>query len=98
LRAIELTERRGAGAIDTRPEAQQRFQAEIQGKLADAVWTKGGCKSWYLDDKGVNRTIWPGGSWRYWLATRRIDEREFELIARPAAVLPAEPVELAASS
>jgi cation diffusion facilitator CzcD-associated flavoprotein CzcO len=98
VRAIELADRRGAGAIDARPQAQQRFQDAIQGRLVDAVWTRGGCKSWYLDDKGVNRTIWPGGSWRYWLATRRIDEREFELTARRSASRRAEPARLPAGS
>jgi cation diffusion facilitator CzcD-associated flavoprotein CzcO len=98
VRAIELVTKRGAGAIDTRADAQQRFQDTIQRKLVDAVWTRGGCTSWYLDDKGVNRSIWPGGSWRYWLATSRIDEREFELLAKRPASRPAEQATLTAGS
>ena len=39
-----------------------RESHEIQRKLADGVWTQGGCTSWYLDSQGVNRTIWPGNS------------------------------------
>jgi cation diffusion facilitator CzcD-associated flavoprotein CzcO len=81
-RAISLVTERGMGAIDTRPEAQQRFQDETKRKHGETIWTNGGCTSWYLDDKGENRTMWPGPSWRYWLKTRQVDEREFELIPR----------------
>jgi cation diffusion facilitator CzcD-associated flavoprotein CzcO len=80
LDAIKLVESRGARALRVRREAQERFQADIQQKLADGVWTTGGCTSWYLDAKGVNRTIWPGFTWKYWLATRKVDASEHELV------------------
>jgi cation diffusion facilitator CzcD-associated flavoprotein CzcO len=80
--AIRLVDRDHAGAIDVRGSVQDEFNAEIQRKLVRGVWTQGGCKSWYLDTKGVNRTIWPGFTWRYWLDTRKIDPANFELVAR----------------
>jgi cation diffusion facilitator CzcD-associated flavoprotein CzcO len=80
--AIRLVDRDHAGAIDVRGSVQDEFNAEIQRKLVRGVWTQGGCKSWYLDAKGVNRTIWPGFTWRYWLDTRKIDPANFELLAR----------------
>ncbi|EMD23319.1 flavin-containing monooxygenase [Amycolatopsis azurea] len=67
-------------ALDPRPEAQERFNGEIQRKLAKGIWTQGGCKSWYLDAKGVNRTIWPGFTWRYWLDTRQVKREDYELL------------------
>jgi cation diffusion facilitator CzcD-associated flavoprotein CzcO len=67
-------------AIDPRPEVQERFNAGIQRKLAKGIWTQGGCKSWYLDAKGVNRTIWPGFTWRYWLDTRTLRRGDYELL------------------
>ncbi|MGY6658830.1 flavin-containing monooxygenase [Amycolatopsis sp. TRM77291] len=67
-------------ALDPRPEAQERFNTEIQRKLAKGIWTQGGCKSWYLDAKGVNRTIWPGFTWRYWLDTRKVRREDYELL------------------
>ena len=67
-------------ALDPKPEVQVRFNAEIQRKLAKGIWTRGGCKSWYLDAKGVNRTIWPGFTWRYWLDTRQVRREDFELL------------------
>ncbi|HEU5471456.1 MAG TPA: NAD(P)/FAD-dependent oxidoreductase [Actinophytocola sp.] len=76
---IGLAERAGAGAVEVRQGAQDRFQAAIQRKLAEGVWSTGGCTSWYLDAKGVNRTIWPGFTWRYWMRTRRVDPADYQL-------------------
>ncbi|MEV6828903.1 NAD(P)/FAD-dependent oxidoreductase [Amycolatopsis sp. NPDC051102] len=67
----------GGRAIEPKPEVQERFNARIQRKLAKGIWTRGGCKSWYLDAKGVNRTIWPGFTWRYWLDTRKVRREDF---------------------
>ncbi|MDV6013653.1 4-hydroxyacetophenone monooxygenase, partial [Haloechinothrix sp. LS1_15] len=80
LDAMRRVEQRGAEAIKVRPQAQERFQERIQRKLHRGVWTTGGCTSWYLDSKGVNRTLWPGFTWRYWLETRSVDPSEYELV------------------
>jgi cation diffusion facilitator CzcD-associated flavoprotein CzcO len=78
--AMRLVERSGAAALAPRESAQARFQSDIQRKLVSGVWTQGGCRSWYLDAHGVNRTIWPGYTWRYWQRTRRLDPAEYELV------------------
>jgi cation diffusion facilitator CzcD-associated flavoprotein CzcO len=78
--AVRMVEKAGAKALDARPDAQVRFNADIQRKLAKGIWTQGGCKSWYLDAKGVNRTIWPGFTWRYWLETRTVRREDFALV------------------
>ncbi|WP_033288426.1 flavin-containing monooxygenase [Amycolatopsis jejuensis] len=70
----------GARALEPREDVQERFNADVQRKLANGIWTQGGCKSWYLDAKGVNRTIWPGFTWRYWLDTRTVQREDFELL------------------
>ncbi|MBB4904313.1 flavin-containing monooxygenase [Actinophytocola algeriensis] len=78
--AMALVEQRGAQALDTRESAQARFQSDMQRKLVSGVWTQGGCKSWYLDSRGVNRTIWPGFTWRYWLRTRKLETQDFDVV------------------
>jgi cation diffusion facilitator CzcD-associated flavoprotein CzcO len=78
--AMRLVERSGAAGLAPREGAQARFQSDIQRKLVSGVWTQGGCKSWYLDARGVNRTIWPGYTWRYWQRTRRLDPADYELV------------------
>jgi cation diffusion facilitator CzcD-associated flavoprotein CzcO len=77
--AIGMVLRERAGALDVRPDVQRAFNEEIQRKLVNGIWTRGGCTSWYLDSHGVNRTIWPGFTWRYWLATRKVDRDDFAL-------------------
>jgi cation diffusion facilitator CzcD-associated flavoprotein CzcO len=86
--AIRLAERHGATALDVRPDVERRFQAGIQDKLVKGVWTQGGCTSWYLDAKGVNRTIWPGFTWRYWMRTRKIRASDYELTGRAPGLAP----------
>ncbi|TNC18869.1 flavin-containing monooxygenase [Amycolatopsis alkalitolerans] len=78
--AIALVDQAGSAGLATRPEVQDRFNTEMQRKLEKGVWTQGGCRSWYLDAQGVNRTLWPGFTWRYWLATRKVRPADFELI------------------
>ena len=51
--------------------ALRRFNDGIQRRLRRAVWSEGGCTSWYLDAGGVNRALWPGFSFEYWARTRR---------------------------
>ncbi len=80
VEAIELAERHGADALTVRPGVQERFNERIQAKLVTGVWSRGGCTSWYLDATGVNRTVWPGFTWRYWLATRAVNPADFELL------------------
>ena len=78
--AMALVDQRRGQALDTRESAQARFQSDMQRKLVNGVWTQGGCRSWYLDSRGVNRTIWPGFTWRYWLRTRKLEPQDFEVV------------------
>ena len=42
------------------------------------MWNTGGCQSWYLDEHGVNRSLWSGFTWEYWLATRKFKMSEYK--------------------
>jgi cation diffusion facilitator CzcD-associated flavoprotein CzcO len=76
---LELVERTGSREIQVRPEVQRDFNRDIQGQLREAVWGSGGCKSWYLDEDGVNRAAWPGSTVTYWLKTRRMRRSDYIL-------------------
>src|SRR5262249_35713106 len=78
LRAIDCVQQRGASSIRVRQDVQTRFNAEIQRRSADKAWMNGGCTNWFVDDRGINRTLWPGFTWQYWRAPRNFDETEFE--------------------
>lgn len=55
---------KGAETIEVRPEAQERFNADIDARMQGTVWNTG-CASWYLDDTGRNATLWPDWTWRF---------------------------------
>ncbi|GAA4934583.1 cation diffusion facilitator CzcD-associated flavoprotein CzcO [Actinomycetospora succinea] len=80
--AISTVHASGMGGLDVRAEVQQRSNAAVQRRLDKGIWTRGGCTSWYLDAAGVNRTIWPGFTVRYWWETRQFDPTDFEFFGR----------------
>ncbi|HEY0640868.1 MAG TPA: NAD(P)/FAD-dependent oxidoreductase [Pseudonocardiaceae bacterium] len=78
LRCLELLRGKENATIDVRPEAQRRFNDALQRRLGGTVWGTG-CRSWYLDEQGRNRTIWPGFTWSYWLRTRTPRTEDLEV-------------------
>jgi cation diffusion facilitator CzcD-associated flavoprotein CzcO len=78
MSCLKLLSDRRADTIEARPEAMRRYNDRMHRRLRKAVWSEGGCQSWYLDEHGVNRTLWPGFTFEYWAATRK---------ARPADYL-----------
>ncbi len=75
--AIAAVDRRGATTVTPTRDAQDRYNEDLQRELGGTVFNTGGCRSWYLDEHGVNRTLWSGMTWQYWLATRRFKACEY---------------------
>ena len=71
LSCLRILARDQAGVIEVSEAAQRRYNDALQRRLRRAVWSEGGCVSWYLDADGVNRTLWPGFTFEYWAGTRR---------------------------
>jgi cation diffusion facilitator CzcD-associated flavoprotein CzcO len=84
LDALRQMDERGIAAIEPLPEAQDRYNAWVQDKLAGTVWNTGGCASWYLDAQGRNSTLWPTFTFRYRRRTRRCDLADYRVRAVPA--------------
>lgn len=70
-----LAQQPGA-AMDVRPERQEVFAQAMQTGLAGTVWNSG-CTSWYLDEHGKNTVNWPGFTFSYRLATRKVDPEDY---------------------
>jgi cation diffusion facilitator CzcD-associated flavoprotein CzcO len=82
LRLLSSAGGKGGGStIEARPDAFRRYNDALQRRLRSAVWNEGGCQSWYLDDAGVNRTIWPGFTFEYWARTRHARRSEYRVEA-----------------
>ena len=78
--AISAADRSGAQALAPTRDAQDRFNDELQHDLATTVWNTGGCQSWYMDEHGVNRSLWSGFASEYWLATRKFKTSEYKFL------------------
>jgi cation diffusion facilitator CzcD-associated flavoprotein CzcO len=68
---------RDGGSITVRPEVEERFDDEVQRRLADSVW--GGCASWYRDSVGRITTNWPGTVTEYKQRTARVESADFAI-------------------
>jgi cation diffusion facilitator CzcD-associated flavoprotein CzcO len=77
MSCLRLLARRSGKTIEVRAPALRRFNDGIQRRLGRAVWSQGGCESWYLDAGGVNRALWPGFSFEYWARTRRARRADY---------------------
>jgi cation diffusion facilitator CzcD-associated flavoprotein CzcO len=62
----------GARAIEVSAAAERSYNDELQRRMRSTVWSSG-CKSWYMDARGRNVTLWPGLSLGFWLRLRRLD-------------------------
>ena len=81
LSCLRLLARSRADTIEVSEPAQRRYNDELQRRLRRAVWSEGGCRSWYLDADGVNRTLWPGFTFEYWARTRRARRADYAVTA-----------------
>ncbi|HZR34683.1 MAG TPA: NAD(P)/FAD-dependent oxidoreductase [Nevskia sp.] len=71
--ALRQMDQRGLRSVDVRPEVQAAYNRRIQGQLSHAVWSAGGCKSWYLHPSGKNTSLWPGFTFVFRRKLRRFD-------------------------
>jgi hypothetical protein len=76
MRALEAVEARRASGIEVRKSAQDAFNVALHEKLDRSVWASG-CSSWYRTKSGKNTTLWPGFTFAFRRATRRLDENAF---------------------
>jgi cation diffusion facilitator CzcD-associated flavoprotein CzcO len=77
LAAMDSTQRCAATSVRVRQDVQDGYNEKIQRRLAKRVWSTAGCTNWFVDEKGVNRVLWPGFTWQYRRATN-FDESEYE--------------------
>jgi phytoene dehydrogenase-like protein len=81
LSCLRRLARDKADVIEVSEAAQRRYNDTLQRRLRRAVWSEGGCDSWYLDADGVNRTLWPGFTFEYWARTRRACRAGYQVTA-----------------
>lgn len=79
MSCLGTLEKYPGSAMDVLPERQKTFSDSVQTGLEDSVWNAG-CTSWYLDKNGRNTINWPGFTFSYRFATRRVDTTDYQLL------------------
>lgn len=69
-------------SMDVKRDVMTSFNEKIQEKIKKAVWSEGGCSSWYMDEHGRNTTLWPGFTWDFRLQTRTFDTADYHVAQR----------------
>jgi hypothetical protein len=82
--AVAYVRRRELAWLDVLPEVQAAYNARVQNRLRGAVWSTG-CRSWYLNDRGKNTTIWPGTTLSFRRRLREFRPEDYELRAAHAS-------------
>jgi cation diffusion facilitator CzcD-associated flavoprotein CzcO len=85
--ALKTMAARSVTSVTVDPDAVDRFDQEMQRKLAGTVWNTG-CSSWYLDASGRNTTLWPDFTWQYRRRTRRFDPDRYRLTRASGPSIP----------
>lgn len=78
LSCLEQMKERGIAAVDVLPQTQERYNREMQERLAGSSWATVG-DSWYVHNGKVTNN-WPGRTTEYRKRTRHCDLADYELI------------------
>jgi cyclohexanone monooxygenase len=91
VQAMRTMRDRDLVELEVERAAQQRFNAGLERRGGHTVWTRGGCRSYYLNpETGRNFAIWPGFTFTFRSITRSFDAANYRQRRRVAASYPLE--------
>ncbi|TJY62285.1 NAD(P)/FAD-dependent oxidoreductase [Sinimarinibacterium sp. CAU 1509] len=79
LDAVLQMRAKGWAAVDVKADRQTRYNDGLQAALKKAIWTAGGCKSWYLNAQGRNTTLWPSFTFKFRQALAHFDADNYQV-------------------
>lgn len=65
MNVMQLYRKEGFKTIEVRADVEAEYNKGIQKDLANTVWQKGGCNSWYKTEDGYNTTMYPRFTMRF---------------------------------
>ena len=86
VEAVRLILERDLRAFEVRRDAQDRYNASIQRRLARTTWNSG-CRSWYLTEDGFNATMYPGFATQFEHQMATITLRDYTLSRAPLSAV-----------
>ena len=82
---IKYLERQGEGSfLDVKEEVQQDYNRKIQKQFSGTVWNSG-CKSWYVNEKGKNTTLFPRLTVRFRKETKHFKPEAYHIVQSSTA-------------
>jgi cation diffusion facilitator CzcD-associated flavoprotein CzcO len=81
--AIRTMRRDRLETFEVRPDIEESWTREKDRRLRRAVWSLGGCKSYYLSDKGINVAAWPGSMANQVRELRTFDIESYVVTRQP---------------
>lgn len=85
MQHFDALEASGARAIEPREDATREYNERLQARFPGTIWASG-CASWYLDETGRNRTLWPGATFAFRAITAKVEPLHVKLELPDAAV------------
>lgn len=78
MKLLRERENRRASSVAVRPQVVPGFTAELARRTDKSVLRTPGCRGWYLDSDGTNRTLWPGSVAEYERRTAKPEMIDYE--------------------
>jgi cation diffusion facilitator CzcD-associated flavoprotein CzcO len=78
LGALRHMQRHKLTRVEVRADVQAHYNAALQEKARRAIWSVGGCKSWYVhQESGKNVTLWPDYTFSFRKITKHFDPEAY---------------------
>jgi cation diffusion facilitator CzcD-associated flavoprotein CzcO len=80
IKALQAAEKVGAKALSPTQAAQDRFNADLQARLAKTVWADPHCISWYKNAQGRITQNWYGPTRDFAAAVQTVELGDYALV------------------
>ena len=80
IEAIAHMRKRNLKYVTVKQHIQDQYNRSLQRRMRATTW-KSGCTSWYIDENGVNRTLYPGYVSEYVLRARHFVPSDYEQVS-----------------
>jgi cyclohexanone monooxygenase len=71
--AVRTMNQHDLATVEPLASAQAEWNEDLQLRIKNTVWSRGGCHSWYLDSHGRNVTLWPRTTYKFRQLTAKFD-------------------------
>ena len=95
VRAVSSGSGEGPTPPKKPPADEVGEQRDLQRRMKGTVWMEGGCASWYIDENGLNTSLWPDFAYKFRRELRRFDLDSYEHQAPVAPVAERAPAPIA---